>query len=67
MNKASGICPDEPDELERVLEDITGMEQGQQEQLAVDSKRERNSRNHKEKGYGENGRDQGKGECGKRA
>ena len=33
--RASGICPDEPDELEQALEDITEMGQGQQEQLAV--------------------------------
>ena len=33
--RANGICPDEPDELEQALEDITEMEQGQQEQLAV--------------------------------
>ena len=29
-NRASGICPDEPDELKQALEDITEMEQGQQ-------------------------------------
>ena len=39
--RASGICPDEPDELEQALEDITEMEQGQQEQLAVGERRKR--------------------------
>jgi len=35
--RASGICPDEPDELE----DITEMERGQQEQLAVGERNKR--------------------------
>ena len=39
--RASGICPDEPDELEQALEDITEMEQGQQEQLAVGERNKR--------------------------
>ena len=39
--RASGICPDEPDELEQGLEDITEMEQGQQEQLAVGERKKR--------------------------
>ena len=39
--RASGICPDEPDELEQALENITEMEQGQQEQLAVGERNKR--------------------------
>ena len=39
--RASGICPDEPDELEQALEDITEMEHSQQEQLAVGEKSRR--------------------------
>ena len=33
--RASDICPDEPDELEQALEDITEMEESQQEQLKM--------------------------------
>ena len=32
---ASGICPDEPDELDQALEEITEMEESQQEQLKI--------------------------------
>ena len=38
--RASGICPDEPDELDQALESL-GMEEGQQEQLQVGEKRNR--------------------------
>ena len=31
--RANGICPDEPDELDQALEDISEMEQSQQEEL----------------------------------
>ena len=33
--RASGICPDEPDELEQALEEISEMEESQQEQLKI--------------------------------
>ena len=33
--RASGICPDEPDKLEQALEKITEMEQSQQEQFNI--------------------------------
>ena len=39
--RASGICPDEPDKLEQALEDIPEMEHSQQEQLAVGEKNRR--------------------------
>ena len=39
--RASGICPDEPDELDQALEELIGMEESQQEQLQVGEKRKR--------------------------
>ena len=39
--RASGICPDEPDELEQALEDITEVEKDQQEQLSIGESKKR--------------------------
>ena len=39
--RVSGICPDEPDELEQALEDITETEQRQQEQLKIGEHKKR--------------------------
>ena len=39
--RASGICPDEHDELDQALEELLGMEESQQEQLQVGEKRKR--------------------------
>ena len=39
--RASGICPDEPDELEQALEDVTEMEKDQQEQLSIGESKKR--------------------------
>ena len=39
--RASGICPDEPDELEQALEDIAEMEKDQQEQLSIGESKKR--------------------------
>ena len=36
--RASGICPHEPDELDQALEELSGMEESQQEQLQVERK-----------------------------
>ena len=39
--RASGICPDEPDELDQALEDLIEMEESQQEQVQNGEKRKR--------------------------
>ena len=41
MRREQVACPDEPDELEQALEDITEMEKDQQEQLSIGESKKR--------------------------